>query len=62
MSDLNDAFQKAAAARGFDAAHLGSHVVISGVNSRPKENVQVQESHKETVSFAVPDGKPKVPT
>lgn len=62
MSDLNDVFQKAAAARGFDLSHLGSHVVISGVNSRLKENVQVQESHKETVSSAVPDGKPKVPT
>ena len=60
MSDFNDAFQKAAAARGFDLSHFGSHVVISGVNSRPKENVQ--ESHKETVSSAVPDGKPMVPT
>ena len=59
MSDLNEAFQKEAARRGFDAGHLASHVSFGGMAARSEK--PVQEPQKGSVS-AVPEGKPSVPT
>lgn len=59
MSDLNDAFQKEAARRGFDAGHLASHVSFGGMAARPEK--PVQEPQKKAAP-AVPEGKPSVPT